>query len=177
MLCAWGAAAIVGWRKRVRSPNRHAGEQAIQLTAILIALGLVGLSLMIHYEVLRLTSLRLRRAHRYPRAQILIALVMAMISHLLHVLAYAGVFYLLIHSKSGWGTIFGDGHVSFFDAFYFSITSYTTLGIGDLVPTGPIRLIAGIEALNGLVMVTWSASFTYIVMEKFWQLPRAPRRR
>ena len=58
----------------------------------------------------------------------------------------------------------------FNDAFYFAITSYTTLGIGDLYPTGAFRIISGIEALNGLVMVGWSASMTYLYMEKFWHL-------
>lgn len=101
---------------------------------------------------------------------------MAMISHLLQILAYAYVYFRMVHAAQGWGTIYGDGHLSFADAFYFSITSYTTLGIGDLFPKGPIRLISGIEALNGLVMVTWTASFTYIVMEKFWHLHARPGR-
>jgi hypothetical protein len=57
----------------------------------------------------------------------------------------------------------------FEDHFHFSIASYTTLGIGDIIAEGPIRIIAGIEALNGLVLVAWSASFTYIAMERLWQ--------
>jgi len=36
--------------------------------------------------------------------------------------------------------------------------------------------MAGIETLTGLVMIAWSASFTYLAMEKFWGLHR-PRRR
>jgi hypothetical protein len=31
-----------------------------------------------------------------------------------------------------------------------------------------MRLIAGIESLNGLVLIGWSASFTYLTMEEFW---------
>jgi hypothetical protein len=45
---------------------------------------------------------------------------------------------------------------------------YTSLGFGDFTPVGPIRLLAGAEALNGLLLIGWSASFTYISMEKFW---------
>ena len=52
--------------------------------------------------------------------------------------------------------------------FYFSIASYTTLGIGDILPHGNIRIVAGLEALNGLVLVAWSASFTYLIMERLW---------
>jgi hypothetical protein len=33
-----------------------------------------------------------------------------------------------------------------------------------------VRLIAGVEALTGLLMIAWSASFTYVAMEKFWPL-------
>ena len=31
------------------------------------------------------------------------------------------------------------------------------------------RLIAGVEALTGLLMIGWSASFTYLEMERFWR--------
>jgi len=51
---------------------------------------------------------------------------------------------------------------------YFSAETYTSLGFGDMTPIGPIRLIAAVEALNGLLLIGWSASFTYISMEKFW---------
>jgi hypothetical protein len=42
------------------------------------------------------------------------------------------------------------------------------LGLGDIAPLGPVRLLAGVEALNGLLMIAWTASFTYLSMEKFW---------
>jgi hypothetical protein len=40
--------------------------------------------------------------------------------------------------------------------------------LGDIAPLGPVRLLAGVEALNGLLMIAWSASFTYLSMENFW---------
>jgi hypothetical protein len=39
-------------------------------------------------------------------------------------------------------------------------------------PSGTVRLIAGLEALNGLVLIGWSASFTYLTMEKVWDTKR-----
>lgn len=92
-----------------------------------------------------------------------------MFSHVAHVLIYAFAF-LLLEKLADVGSIDGPAGHDFNDAFYFSITSYTTLGIGDLFPTGELRLLSGIEALNGLVMVGWTASMTYLYMEKFWQL-------
>ena len=32
---------------------------------------------------------------------------------------------------------------------YFSVVTFTTLGYGDLVPVGPSRIIAAIEAFAG----------------------------
>ena len=65
------------------------------------------------------------------------------------------------------GAKLGD---SLFHFFYFSAVSYTSLGYGDLIPTGSLRIIASLESLIGLLMITWSASFTYLLMEKFWSL-------
>ena len=45
------------------------------------------------------------------------------------------------------------------------------LGFGDVVPIGAIRLLAGTEALNGLLMIGWTASYAYITMERFWRDP------
>jgi len=38
----------------------------------------------------------------------------------------------------------------------------------DIVPGGDLRLVAGVEVLNGLLLIGWSASYTYIAMERFW---------
>ena len=58
--------------------------------------------------------------------------------------------------------------VGFVDYVYFSAETYTTLGLGDIYPNGALRLIASIEALNGLLLLGWSASFTYLAMQKYW---------
>ena len=63
----------------------------------------------------------------------------------------------------------GAGPLHLFDLVYFSATTYTTVGYGDLSPVGPVRFLSGTEALAGFVMLTWSASFTYLEMERFWR--------
>ncbi|MFL6662236.1 MAG: potassium channel family protein, partial [Rhizobacter sp.] len=68
------------------------------------------------------------------------------------------------------------GGISLSTCLYFSAETYTSLGFGDITPVGPIRLLAGVEALNGLLLIGWSASFAYIAMERYWsnesQTPR-----
>jgi hypothetical protein len=46
---------------------------------------------------------------------------------------------------------------------------FTTLGLGDLVPVGAVRFMTGTEALTGFVLIAWSASFTFVEMERFWK--------
>lgn len=53
-------------------------------------------------------------------------------------------------------------------ALYFSAETYTTLGYGDVLPHGDLRLLAGLEALNGMLLIGWTASYTYLSMERFW---------
>lgn len=139
------------------------------MIAIVLAVLLIAATIFIHYEILRYTSLGATDLRVHPRMRLWMMLTAAMISHILHVLLYAGAF-VLLEDVFAVGTIAGPNSGAYNDAFYFSITSYTTLGIGDIYPTGEVRLLSGLEALNGLVMVTWTASMTYLHMERFWTI-------
>ena len=46
---------------------------------------------------------------------------------------------------------------------------YTTVGFGDIVPEGALRMITMSEALSGLSLITWSASFTFLEMQRLWR--------
>lgn len=141
------------------------------MAALTISFGLVAATLLMHYEVLRLTSRWIVDLPIHPRARMIVVLAMAMISHVLQITLYALAYVAMIESEA-FGSIGGmAAHPAFADVFYFSITTYTTLGIGDLFPHGAIRIVSGIEALNGLVLVGWTASFTYLKMERYWRVP------
>jgi hypothetical protein len=47
--------------------------------------------------------------------------------------------------------------------------TFTTVGAGAVHLSGPIRFLNGTEALTGLVLITWSASFTFLEMTRFWR--------
>ena len=130
---------------------------------------LVSLCLALHYGVMRRLAKLVYREPSPVKRPLLLVIFTLFAVHLVEVLLYALALSLL--DWHGYGDLVGAvdrGPGWFFDHFYFSIASYTTLGIGDIVPVGPIRLIAGVEALNGLVLVAWSASFTYLSMERRW---------
>ena len=54
-------------------------------------------------------------------------------------------------------------------SLYWSAVTFVTVGFGDIVPTGPLRLLAGMEALTGFVLITWTASFLYLEMNRLWR--------
>ena len=54
----------------------------------------------------------------------------------------------------------------FTDIFYYSISAYTILGVGDICFTGAARITSGIEALVGLIMIACSASHIYLKIKK-----------
>lgn len=55
------------------------------------------------------------------------------------------------------------------DYLYFSVVTYTSLGYGDIRPTGFIRTICGFEALIGILMMAWSAAYTVSRLQNMWQ--------
>ena len=54
----------------------------------------------------------------------------------------------------------GDVDGTDVEYLYLSAETFTTLGFGDILPEGPMRLLASFEPLNGLNFLGWSASFT-----------------
>jgi hypothetical protein len=139
-----------------------------------VSIGLVIATVILHYEALRLVSGVIPRLAIPPRSRILVVLAAVFLAHVAEISLYAVVYYIL-QTHFGAGTLLGFIEGDGLDYFYFSIAMFTTLGTGDLVVTGPMRLIAGIESLNGLVLIGWSASFTYLSMERFWEAHRRPQ--
>jgi len=139
------------------------------LIATIFAVLLVILSTFTHYEVLRLLSVYVPRIRIRPRARLLAVLFGTFFGHLLGISFYAlTYFYLRDHFDLGnFGGTFADTFSSY---LYFSVETYTTIGLGDIYPIGPLRLLTGVEALNGLLLIGWSASFTYLAMQKFWNI-------
>ena len=136
-----------------------------------IAVLLIAGTVLVHYEALRLTGRLLPRLPIRPRQRVLVVIATCFAAHLVEITLYAMAFAAL-HERVGFGTIEGEFAATALDFFYFSITSYTTLGVGDVYPEGMLRVLAGVEALNGFLLITWSASFTYLMMQRYWHPER-----
>ncbi len=135
----------------------------------------IGVTSLITYEVLRLVWYILPRISIAPRLRVLLIIVPIFSAHIIAIWIYAFV-YLLVEIFTDFGVLTGAigqaamTYESFVERLYFSTTTYTSLGIGDITPTRDLRMLASAEVLNGLVMIGWTVSFTYLTMEKFWSL-------
>ncbi|MEO9101614.1 MAG: potassium channel family protein [Burkholderiaceae bacterium] len=138
------------------------------LIVVLVCVFLTELSTVIYYEVLRILDRWLPRLHIPSRTKLLALMFAAFFAHGLEIVVYgvavfARIKYVDVGSLAG-------RPLSFVNCIYFSAETYTSLGFGDLTPTGPLRPIAGVEALNGLLLIGWSASYAYFAMERFWSM-------
>jgi hypothetical protein len=130
-------------------------------------IGLLVLTTIIHYEVLGALTTVLTRLKIRARAKLLLVIFAAFFAHFAEILLYTFAYYVLAHYL-GAGMLGDTSHFSFLTCLYFSGETYTSLGYGDVVPHESLRMLAGLEALNGLLLIGWSASYTYIAMERFW---------
>lgn len=106
---------------------------------------------------------------KYPaRFQIVIGVFGSLMAHIIEVWIYALAYYVMINTE-GWGILEGNFDGSLLSCAYFSFTTFTTVGFGDIVPIGDIRYLTGIESLTGLVLITWTASFIFIEMQRHWK--------
>lgn len=56
--------------------------------------------------------------------------------------------------------------MSAMDLYYFPLINITTLGLGDIYPTGHLRALAGIESLTGFLLISCTAQFVFQTMSK-----------
>jgi hypothetical protein len=147
------------------------------LLMMVLASVLVVTCILVHYEIMRVTAdYLLPRLSIVPkRAHVVFGICACFVAHTIEVWVFAGVYYALgIATDSGFAD---EARRHFLDYLYFSTETYTSLGFGDArMLTDDLRLLAGIEAMIGLVLIAWTATFNYFMFEHYWvQHPRRPK--
>jgi hypothetical protein len=138
------------------------------LTVVAATIAAVIAAVLVHYEGLVALSSRLARRQRQRRRKVVVGIAGILVLHVAEIWIF-GVACWLLMLWPACGHIAGYGPLSLFDAVYFSAVTFSTVGFGDLAPVGPLRFLIGTESLAGFVLITWSASFTYLEMEQFWR--------
>jgi hypothetical protein len=132
----------------------------------------VLLTVLVHYETMMIASDRVipwaQRKFLHGRRVMMISIGALMLGHIIEIWVFAFAMMLALQIP-GFGTLSGNFDGTMHNYAYFSAVNYTSLGYGEILPEGPIRAIACSEALTGLLMIAWSASFTYLKMEQIWK--------
>lgn len=137
------------------------------LTYGLIGAGLVAATVAMHalgtsYWIGLLSRWgRRRKAHISTTANTLRVLtstvIVIVVLHTAQIFVWAAAYELLL-----------PPHVftSFEESLYFSFVTFTTVGFGDVVLSPGVRLMSGIEALNGIILVGWSTALLFAVVQR-----------
>lgn len=80
--------------------------------------------------------------------------------HTLEIVIWAGAYLALVPTSE---------LATFEEAVYFSFVTFTTLGYGDISLTADYRLLSGIEALNGIILVGWTTAMIFSVVQRIWR--------
>jgi Ion channel len=137
------------------------------LLLIFLVCVLILVTVLTHYECLRLISHFISGRDGVPRHKLLFVIFGAFAAHIFEIAIYAAAYWFadsVLHA----GNFFGIHILHAADYFYFSAEAYTSLGAGNLYPVGNLRLLAGLETLNGLLLIGWSTSYTFLAMTRFW---------
>lgn len=130
---------------------------ALLLTVVSVVVHLAGLFALLHF--LRRNARRVNGALTRP---------MLLRQFMLMVVTALGIF--AIHFTEIW--LYALGYVSvgaledFTTALYFSASSYSTLGYGDVVLSPNWRLFSAFEGVTGLVLIGWSSAFLLSVTSR-----------
>lgn len=135
---------------------------------VLLTLACVAAVTGVHYEALNQLNTRMPRWRLRAHFRIYVMMLIIFAVHVVEIWIFALALYLIL-PQAGMGALCGLAEPALLDAVYLSATTYTTLGYGDLTPVGPAQFLMGVEALIGLLLITWSASFTYLEMQRYWR--------
>ena len=132
------------------------------LSQLAIGFALVTLTFLVHGVSLDLIIRVLRRiaapaiAHwRFVSISLFVLAVFA--THVVEIWIWAG-FYLLIGQFQ-----------SLEPALYFSTSSFTIVGFGDVTLSEAWRLLSSMEAANGMILFGWSTAFIFEVGRRIYE--------
>lgn len=130
------------------------------LVALTVVIHALGSTYLVRYLARRFLDERGRWGSRNTLFALIQAAVVLVALHVLEIMVWAGVYKALVPV----------GELADLEsAVYFSFVTFTTLGYGDITLSDGWRLLSGIQALNGILLVGWSTALMFAVVQKSWQ--------
>ncbi|MGE0667850.1 MAG: potassium channel family protein [Sphingomonadales bacterium] len=120
------------------------GTIVVAVTVVIHTVGLMGLTALMA-RLIRFFSLH---NHGPGETVAMVATVLGIfVLHTAEVWIWAPAYYKV------------DATANFKDALYFSTTTFSTLGYGDIVLSRTWRQFGAIEGVNGFILIGWSTAY------------------
>jgi voltage-gated potassium channel Kch len=137
------------------------------LAEVSVAFVIVAICVVIHTSVLlvfakwmlgHLAIIESRRLLTHHAALLILVFFIVIVLHLLETALWASFYY--------WQSLFPDFETS----LYFSLTSYTTIGFGDVVLPQKWRLLGAMEGISGVLLCGLSTAFIFAVVNLLFRM-------
>ena len=129
------------------------------LLAITIVIHALGASQWVRY-LGRKQVVHLPWSGRRAMAILVSSAIVVVALHAIEIMVWAAAYQLILPAEE---------LATFEEAVYFSFVTFTTLGYGDITLTEGYRLLSGIEALNGIILVGWTTAMIFSVVQHVWR--------
>jgi len=133
------------------------------ISQMLIAFGALLLAGSLHFFGLRTAARLVRKMEVGAFPSFLVILLAGTVGQCLAALIFAFGYALSI--KAGLGNFDPASSVGLMEIYSFSLVNLTTLGLGDVVPEGHLKLLAGVEAMTGFLLISCTASHIFQIMK------------
>jgi carbon starvation protein CstA len=122
---------------------------------------LIALTVLIHAVCLEgimkaWRKISIEIAVRWRAISISLTIIGIFFAHVIQIWVWA-IFYYLVEEIHTWEA-----------ALYFSTSSFTTVGYGDLLLSEEWRLLGSIEAINGMILFGWSTAFIFAGVSRIY---------
>ena len=81
--------------------------------------------------------------------------------HTIHALVWAFCYYSIPETNNEFS--------NFSESIYFSLVTFTTLGYGDISLGSEWRLLSGLEAINGIMLIGWSTAMMFALIQNIFK--------
>ena len=92
---------------------------------------------------------------------LLFSFLLFILIHVIHSLVWAICFYIIPQTAAQFA--------NFSESVYFSLVTFTTLGYGDISLSSDWRLLSGLEAINGIMLIGWSTAMMFSLIQNIYK--------
>jgi hypothetical protein len=124
--------------------------------AVLIALTVMIHAVCLEGIILAWRAISIEIEVRWRAISLSLTIIGIFGAHVLEILVWA-IFYYFVEEMQTWES-----------ALYFSTSSFTTVGYGDLLLSEEWRLLGSIEAINGMILFGWSTAFIFAGVRRIY---------